>query len=256
MNYLGILLGYVLSGYLITVLGYSFCFSANAACYFIFAILVVATEFKNSAPLGDPLAETASHANAQQNNSSLLSKTITRELFFLTGILWLTGGSINVLEVEFAKKFMSASEMQISLLFFAAALGAIGFSILSEKRGIPVTMGGVRIATFLAGLSILGYVYIAQFPGIFPFLCFYGFSVAYHGYACMTLIQNHVPSEKLASTSVSYNTLTQVVTLTAAAAGVLVSSIFDSRIASISFSGITVAAGLMTLLNLGWQHEK
>lgn len=189
-------------------------------------------------------------SSTEETSSSQISNSAHAiyEILILTGLLWLTGGSINVLEIEFAKKYLSATEMQIAFLFFSSASGAILFSFYSEYRGIESNLTRLRWSTVLAAISILLYVAIAQYPKILPALALYGSCVAYHGFCSMNLVQNYSSKSELSRNSVLLNTITQVVTLGAAAIGVFVSSQTSPRTASILFSSLTLAFGVAALL--------
>ena len=236
IQYFGILIGYVTSGIIIENWGYAWCFILNAICYLLFVSLVLQTKLEQ--PQSEKQVKDSN--SAPQRICNLQKSPNLTEVLLLTGFVWLTGGSINVLEVEFAKKFMAASDLQVSLLFFASALGAITFSLLSEKRALPTNLKFLKFVTLIPAIAIAMYVFVAKITLVMPFLFIYGFAIAYHGYCGMSLVQRFSSEEDLAENSVQLNAITQVTTLLSAAGGVALSSVTNAPQASLVFAGLTV----------------
>jgi MFS family permease len=256
LNYCGILLGYVLSGVTITYFGFSTCFFANAVCFALFITLVMMTRF--SAQTGEALdsqgSSYASDSGVERLRGITANSWEILGVFALSICLAITVGSINVLEVAFAKEFMNATELQISNLFFFAASGAILFSLISERNKVAVSSWRLGIVSILAGVAIVLYVAIAKVYWVAPFLALYGYAIAYHGYLAMCLVQENSTAALLTRNSVILNVINQGFTLLSAAAGVLVSDYIGTRYASLVFAAVTVASGFWFLLFKRFTH--
>ena len=244
LTYGGVLFGYLLSGSLITFSGYSLCFYINALCYIVFATMTLASDLSDRTPLAVAPDDTAEAQQSVKTVNGSASIGI-REILAMTVLLWITGGSINVLEIAFAHESMAANEMQISLLFFASAAGALSFSAYADRITIKETPLMLSAFTIICGAVILAYALVAHIYAALPILYLFGFCAAAQGYLSMTLVQKASAPETLSKNSVLLNTITQATTLTSAAIGVFLASFIAARSAIMIFNVVTIVGGIV-----------
>ncbi|MGZ6480263.1 MAG: MFS transporter [Bdellovibrionales bacterium] len=243
IGYFGVLLGYFGSGLLLTYSSYEACFLANAAAYGIFLIFILFTRLpvhKVREVTNDIGFRLVDFGYLVRRNTGLLT------IYAMALALWLTGGSINVLEIPFAKKAMGASDGMVSMLFFATASGSILYSSLDWR--LPEVLKSLSFLTVMAAILIAAYVGLAKFGLSLPILFCFGFLVAIHGVQSVTQLQNLTSSEDLSNATIVLNTLNQTVGLIAAALGVVSATFFSEQSVCLAFAMLTfVSASLYGL---------
>jgi MFS family permease len=239
VNYFGLLCGYIISGVIIERFGYVACFIVNACTYFAFALLLFFVKIRNhkvDVTEDDTKFSTSKFLNILKANPGVIS------VYIMTIALWLTGGSINVLEIPFAKKVMSASDSMVTLLFFASATGSIVFSLI--KIDMTSKIFSLPSLTLFSGATIALYVGIADFSLSLLFLFFFGLAVGAHSVVSMSMLQNSLKDAELSQGAIVLNTLNQTVGLLAAAMGVFLSTAYEERMVCLAFAAITVLVSM------------
>jgi Na+/melibiose symporter-like transporter len=241
INYIGMLSGYISSGLAITYIGYHYCFFLNAAAYCGFGISVFATKF----PVQRDHDETKRKENSLRSSVQIIrSVPQLRMLFTLTFALWLTGGSINVLEVPFLKKTVGATDLIVSLLFFTSALGAIGFSFTQNRPLFEPIFERLPIVIATSGALILLYVLTANVILAVPMILLFGYLTSFCNVISMNALQTLTPEENLGDATLAFNTTVQTTTLLAAAAGVFLSQFSTEQWVCVAFASITIIIGI------------
>jgi Na+/melibiose symporter-like transporter len=244
-------LGFVVSGALISRYGYRACFLFNALAYVVFILSLFVVRLRAHGESDQEAAE-GTRLSIRRFFGILKSNPKISAVYLMAVALWLTGGSINVLEIPFAKKVMNATDEMITLLFFASASGSIAFSLVkSDLRSRIYTLPAL---TFAAGIAISLYVGVADFYFSLFVLFIFGLTIAAHNVVSMASLQNHLDDAELAQAVIVLNTLNQTVGLLAAALGVYLSTGYQERIICFAFAMLTAIASAAAYVRPGYRR--
>ena len=256
INYLGILGGYILSGIMIKYFSYQICFFINSITFIVFAITVSLSKFPSKINITE---ETTFHS-IKSLKSSLQTIFHSRQLmviFILTLSLWLVGGSINVLEIPFAKKILKVTDAGISLLFFASALGSILYCILPQLNYFKYKISLLPFVVAISAGTIAIYVGAENYYLALVLLVIFGYFTSLYNVESINALQKTSPPEQIENISLLFSSTIQFTTLFAAAMGVLIARGIGEKWACILFSMLAmfVALSSSSILSFNKKHE-
>jgi len=212
---MGMLIGYVVAGIVMDQAGFDMCFrfAMLQGVIGLTLLLVFPIAEVRCAHTSDP--HLPSHEAPQQRG------WIVNAAIILVAGQWITGGSINVLEVPFAIDVLKVSEGTTTWLFFATATGSLatGFCLTRYPPHSSVDM--LVSTTGTGAILIMMYIFILDLKASIVLLFFYGAMSSVQNFLVITLIQSHSSPHSVAKNIVVSSSVIQISGLVSAFFAVL-----------------------------------
>lgn len=248
MTGIGLLGGFLFSGMLIDYLSISQSTMIVSTSFLISAVLLYRCSFsKTGSSIDTQNQSVVSKKRAEQSNHKVIYLVIV-----LCAVNWITGGSINIVEIPFADKHLNLGAFGTSVLFAASALGTLSLSVGVLWFGVRSTLISLISAVLVSALSIICYISLPSISVSIVALFFFGCAASVQNHVAMGLLQESATNEDMDKYVVMHHTVGQVSQLAFGGLTLVSVSFFGILASGIAFplAGI-VAASFLCLYTYG-----